>query len=627
MTNTNQKTRSLSDIFETNRQFIIPDYQRGYSWGEEQLDDLWEDLENITDSRTHYTGMFTFCTHKGNGNMLEIVDGQQRMTTLIILIAELLKRIKGGINGRYSVDDYKAQYLYKKPYGSIAYEYKFQYSADDPSDTFFKTEILEHKDFRSSLQPKDTLYTKNLSFAKQYFSSKIENWSQEQLAELFLKVTDKLKFNEYILDDLDEVYVTFETMNNRGKSLTTLELLKNRLIYLSTLFGNMAKGDEIQTKNVEHLRSAINEVWKSIYSELGRSTKKALSDDTFLRDHWIMYFRYDRSASMVFKKDLLSVVFTAKNVWNKNLSITQVLEYVRNLQDSIRIWFNINCPAETTLDSESKEWLTRLNRVGIGSFRPLLMAAYHHMNKSDALDLVKACERFRFLVSAFSARRSNTSDSRFYSLAHEYFMHPDQYTPLDVVKSETDRWTSVKNFIDDAVERYKYQEGFYSWSGLRYFLYEYEKELQKQGDVKVEWETFEHNQSGKISIEHIYPQTPDHEYWNSRFPTQAHKDLLHSLGNLLLLSRSKNSELQNNSFEDKKKTTKNDEGKIIHNGYDNGSYSELDVARKGEWTPETIIERGRKMLNFLLNHWNINHTFTPEEVDLLLNIKEQEQTA
>lgn len=625
MTSSSQKTKSLSEIFQNNRQFIIPDYQRGYSWGEEQLDDLWEDLENITGSRTHYTGMFTFCTNNQNDRMMQIVDGQQRMTTLIILIAELLKRIEEGIQGGESVEEYTARYLYKKPFGSVAYKYNFQYSADDPSDTFFKTEILGHKDFRASLQPKDTLYTKNLRFAKQYFSSKISGWSQGQLADLFLKVTEKLKFNEYVIDELDEVYVTFETMNNRGKSLTTLELLKNRLIYLSTLFGNMANGDDTQIRNVEYLRSAINEVWKSIYSELGRSTKRLLNDDTFLRDHWIMYFRYDRSASMIFKKDLLSDYFTARKVWNNDLSIEDILNYVRSLQDSIRIWFSINCPSESTLSSESKEWLTRLNRIGIGSFRPLLMAAYHHMSEEDALTLVKACERFRFLVSAFSARRSNTSDSRFYSLAHDYFIAPDKHRPIEVVESETTRWTSVKNFIDEAIERYNDQEGFYSWNGLRYFLYEYEKELQKQGEVKVEWDTFEHNQSGKISIEHIYPQTPTDEYWNSRFTTEAHKELRHSIGNLLLLSRAKNSELQNDAFDVKKKTIKDANGNIIHNGYDNGSHSELDVARNNEWTPEAIISRGRELLDFLLRHWNIEHTFTQEEINLLLNIEAEQE--
>ena len=153
-----------------------------------------------------------------------------------------------------------------------------------------------------------------------------------------------------------------------------------------------------------------------------------------------------------------------------------------------------------------------------------------------------------------------------------------------------------------------------------YFLYEYEKHLQNTNEVKVEWETFEQNQAGKVSIEHIYPQTPTDAYWQQRFTTDADKALTHSLGNLLLLSRSKNSEQQNYGFDVKRKTTTDSNGVIIHNGYDNGSYSELAVAREEEWTPDRIIARGKVLLEFLREHWNIKHVFSEEEINKLLNI-------
>ena len=234
MATTKDNLKSLSDIFVNDVQFIVPDYQRGYSWGQEQLDDLWEDLENISGNRSHYTGMFTFCKSESGDRCYSIVDGQQRMTTLIILINELLKKIEGGIPNGDSVEKYKEIYLYKLRYGAISLDYRFRYGVDEPSDAFFKTEILGQVDSSSPLHPKDTLYTKNLKFAKKYFADKIKDMDQAALADVFKKVTERLKFNEYMIDDINDVYVTFETMNNRGKSLSTLELLKNRLIYLST---------------------------------------------------------------------------------------------------------------------------------------------------------------------------------------------------------------------------------------------------------------------------------------------------------------------------------------------------------------------------------------------------------
>lgn len=621
MATTKDNLKSLSDIFVNDVKFIVPDYQRGYSWGIEQLDDLWEDLENISGNRSHYTGMFTFCKSEYGERCYSIVDGQQRMTTLIILINELLQRIEGGIPNGDSVQNYKETYLYKQPYGTISLDYRFRYGVDEPSDAFFKTEILGQVDSSSPLQPKDTLYTKNLRFAKKYFVEKIQDMDQAALADVFKKVTERLKFNEYMIDDINDVYVTFETMNNRGKSLSTLELLKNRLIYLSTLFANVSPDDPVTSINVNALNKNINNAWKTIYENLGKSSQKSLGDDDFLRDHWIMYFRYDRTHSQVFKKDLLSDTFTAKKVLSNKLSIKEINDYVLNLQKSVEIWFNINCPLESNLSTDSKEWLTRLNRVGIGSFCPLLMAAYlHAKNEQDILTLVQACERFRFLVSAVSYRRANTADSHFYTLAHNYFINPSGYDLLNDVISQTKEWTNIPGFINTIVDLYQRWSGFFDWKGLRYFLYEYEKHLQNQGEVKVDWSIFEKNQSGKVSIEHVYPQTPTDPYWTTRFPEETDKALTHSLGNLLLLSVSKNASLQNDDFDKKKTTVRNPDGTIVHNGYDNGSYSELEVSHETEWTPKMIIERGKRLLSFLKSHWDIDYDFSEDDYNKLLNI-------
>lgn len=227
MATTKESLRKLSQIFTDTVKFIVPDYQRGYSWGVDQLDALWEDLENLSESRTHYTGMFTFSKSESVADAFDVVDGQQRMTTLVILINEMLSRIEGGIKGGMSVEEYKKKYLFSKKYGAISLDYRFQYSVDNPSDVFFKTKILSTEDSAALLQPEDTLYTKNLKKAKDYFVNKLSEMTPDAIKALFLKVTEQLLFNEYLIEEIDDVYVTFETMNNRGKQLSTLELLKN----------------------------------------------------------------------------------------------------------------------------------------------------------------------------------------------------------------------------------------------------------------------------------------------------------------------------------------------------------------------------------------------------------------
>lgn len=100
-------------------------------------------------------------------------------------------------------------------------------------------------------------------FAKKYFAKKLKVLNKESKESIFDKVVNRLKFNYYEIDDSLDVYVTFETMNNRGKSLSHLELLKNRLIYLSTL---LHEDDETKGR----LRRDINETWKTIYEYLGK---------------------------------------------------------------------------------------------------------------------------------------------------------------------------------------------------------------------------------------------------------------------------------------------------------------------------------------------------------------------
>ena len=104
------------------------------------------------------------------------------------------------------------------------------------------------------------------------------------------------------------MYIAFETMNNRGKRLSNLELLKNRLIYLTTLF---KKDDEAVKRKI---REDINDTWKEIYGYLGKNKERPLSDDEFLQAHWIIYFGYTRTNQDNYTNFLLKKYFTQKRV-------------------------------------------------------------------------------------------------------------------------------------------------------------------------------------------------------------------------------------------------------------------------------------------------------------------------
>ncbi len=618
------KLLSLSEIFN-NKIFRIPDFQRGYSWEERQLEDFWEDIQNLSPNKIHYIGLLTvepikkdeiinvekwkddlWLLKKGM-SAYYVIDGQQRLTTLIILLHEILRTFKDdeGINfGQKS--EWIDRFLYRS-YNQIYKSFVFGYEKDNPSDEYFKTKILEQDSSAADKYP-ETLYTANLMFAKEYFAKKLKDLSKECKEEIFDKAVNRLKFNYYEIDDSLDVYVTFETMNNRGKDLSHLELLKNRLIYLSTLLH-----EDDETK--ERLRKDINETWKTIYEYLGKNKENPLDDDVFLFNHWVMYFTYDRSQSDVYADFLLKKKFTSKNVLCGNISIEDIKAYIDSLSKCVKQWFYIFNIQYSNFSDKIKGHIHKLERVGWGAFPPMIMAVFTKERNEELIwDFLDACERFNFLVFAVSHRSSNTQNSNLYRKAREYYIgNLDLETLIHDIDFLTDGeengnyygWFDLERFRNHINELFSKndREGFYSWSGLRYFLYEYELYLQDNANTKVTWEDF-NKRKKEETIEHIYPQSATDIYWKKRFgnlkPTEK-RLYLNSLGNLLLLSRSKNSKLQNYDF-DKKKCLQSKDGKDI--GYYNGSYSEIEVSKRAEWTTKEIIGRGLSMLQFMEERWN-----------------------
>ncbi|WP_418501780.1 DUF262 domain-containing protein [Flagellimonas sp.] len=626
------KLQSLTEIFNE-KFFRIPDYQRGYSWETNQLEDFWEDLINLKGDRIHYTGLLTvepikrseieniekwqddLWLFQGELKAYYLVDGQQRLTTSIILIHEILDQFSEdeGINFK-SRSHWVNKFLYQS-YGESYKSYIFGYERDNPSDEFFKTKILGQESSTADKVPERTLYTSNLKTAKDFFQEKLGKLDKHELEEIFKKVTARFKFNFYEIDDKLDIYVTFETMNNRGKALSNLELLKNRLIYLSTLLG-------IDKQTEARLRKDINETWKTIYEYLGKNKDNAMDDDEFLRNHWIMYFKYDRKESDSYAKFLLNKEFTAKNAFNGNVELGHIKKYIDSLSQCVKSWFYLFNPELSNYQDETKEWIQKLNRLGMSAFPPLFMAAMTKCSEHELLSLFKSAEQFIFLVFRISQRSSNTKNSHFYRLANAFYFGKGE-TTLDSVIKDIDwltkgesgegddyiyhGWFDLDRFENYLKDQFDKGQGFYSWNGLRYFLFEYELFLQERanGNEKISWTDF-NGRKKEDTIEHIYPQTPREDCWTSVFNGYEKKErsiLLHTLGNLVLLGQSKNSELQNKCFDFKKKHV-NKAGHEV--GFFNGSYSEIEVSSKERWTAVEIQERGKKMLSFLEERWNID---------------------
>ena len=694
-----EEPKALESLFKE-KIFRIPDYQRGYAWKLDQLDYFWDDLVNLSDNRSHYTGVLTIKEIPTSGikssdleywlvedhsyKMYHIVDGQQRLTTFVIFLQALidvLREIEENTNKQdsdiyitdsLSIDTLISKFLFRTKPSEIFRTYKFGYEKDNPSHDYLRYKILNENGSRD-LQ--DTFYTLNLKNAKTYFYNKIKKLfisdGIEGLRDIYKKLTKRFLFNEYAIKDDFDVFVAFETMNNRGKKLSDLELLKNRLIYLTTLF----TVDKIADDERSQLRDSINQSWKEVYYQLGRNEKHPLNDDDYLKAHWTMYFHYSRKRGKDYINYLLDEKFSPKNVHaqtrdtNSNilespeelhrdiefdnneeydtdydieneetvalnatkLQPGEIKEYVDSLSESAVHWFNSHYPKlATSLSSDVQDSIDRLNRLGMGYFRPLVMSILK--NEKDANEICKILdhiERFVFIAFRLCRANSNYRDSEFYNASRAFDRGNLTLDEIKVKLEDRLSYCFDSDGFFNSSYFYTYLEknfssgskgGYYNWNGLRYFLYEYELNLHSASrQIKVSWEDLLKSSNDTISIEHIFPQTPTND-WKQAFSGVSESfftRLSGSLGNLLLLSMSINSSLQNDKFEHKKGPKMDSKGNKTRNGYSDGSHSEIEVSQFGEWTPTQIRERGFKLLTFIEERWKIKFRDIAEKEKLL----------
>ena len=148
--------KSLSKIFSETL-LRIPDYQRGYAWKQKQLKDFWSDIEQLPEGKNHYTGVLTLQPAedhtKWNGDIwiiaskkytpLYVVDGQQRLTTAILLLQSILDQIDDDQTLNYtSKYEIIKKYIFESKDGGISRSYIFGYDKDNPSDEFLKTRVF-----------------------------------------------------------------------------------------------------------------------------------------------------------------------------------------------------------------------------------------------------------------------------------------------------------------------------------------------------------------------------------------------------------------------------------------------------------------------------------------------------
>ncbi|RKV51848.1 hypothetical protein DD793_07125 [Helicobacter pylori] len=568
--------------------FEIPSYQRGYAWQIRQLKDFWNDLEHVSKlgDKFHYMHSLTLrgLENELEDSAFEIIDGQQRLATSLILLG-LLAKITQNKDPKYSLINLEPVLSYK------------YYGLNEA----FRAIMGEEKDLERF---QTSFYAKNLIDAYTFFKEeKISDTPMETLEKMFDSLTKKMLFSVVELNDNRiDPFSSFETINNRGKDLSTLELLKNRLHFVAHKI--------CDEEDLENLQNEINDTYTRIYYDL-RFFKDDHKDDhlgDFLK-HFVAYYYGTNSK---FKERLLDTAFDAHkkydDLYDEYEKINDLLLY---LSYSSKVWYFLH-----TLDDEELrieitpktrtllEKMRRLNALSDNAFLPLLLSLFtiqlavrsgdeRHYTTKELEGLLEYLERFGFLIYGVAGSK-NTAKNEWIGLAFKAIQAcrfwGDKITIEDLPTLEKSffnrQGNSALELLEESIHSKKNTEKWYQWGkALNYLLYEYE--LYHNPETTL-------NFDGSIeSIEHILPQKPDQGYSAKEKSWAKNPHIVHALGNLLLIPKNANSSLSNKPFNEKRKQ------------YLKGSYSEKEVAKNASFGVAQIKERSEKLLDFLIARYNI----------------------
>ena len=592
-------------------EFVIPRYQRPYSWGKDQIDEFWNDLND--DDSNFFIGSVIFNTQNfRENNLIEVIDGQQRLLTATIFSRALLDLFKE-IDSEHAAVMESQDFYWQNP---TTFTPTYKLFPGDSTFKFFRDYIQigerEHSD--------NTTTTINDSQATIRAKSGVEKLSVEEkriwnnykifkgLITEYLSVYDqpsdkieavgklrtrlrKLGIVEIQVQSDEAAYEIFETTNARGLDLSVTDLLKN---YIFRNIPEEGGTDEAMEK------------WKVIVDNIDKSKEKM---SKFIRYFWLSKYNF------VETKKLFREIKSGTDDWRRLLN---------DLEESSEIYKIISIDNESYLEeyltSSSNNNVSRhsskiiasirhIRKMNISQHKVFLMSVLRNINNIDydPTDVLRILESFCYMFYKICVQRGVKVEKLFskYAVQLEEKSRPD--IPINTRRRNSNR--IFANFINE-LKDLKPEEGLFkeSFKSLKYndggdnFLISYTLQMIDYFLMGSDEELI-HN-IRELSIEHILPQNP--EVWD--LLREDVEEYVHSVGNLTLLSQRINGRARNNQL-----IQQNDDGDEVGklSVYQD---SNLEITRKlvqrinendNNWTQDTIDERTEYFANIAFDDiWN-----------------------
>jgi len=485
--------KDLSSIFADNHIYEIPKYQRPYSWTEDNVGELISDIADAFENNLVEYFIGSIITIETGKKVYDIVDGQQRLTTLTLIFAALRNLI--------SNETAKAE-IQKKilPINALTDEPEQpRLKVRKKEHLFFYEHILlgKHLEKEYILGEIEQKFIVNLKTIENYFEDKEETYLK-QYANYLLQ-------NVYVVfvntDSFESAYRLFNVLNARGLSLSNGDLLKNQLFGIST--------SELEQSKIEQYWNQLEDIIKikNLDSFLGhyRTALKSTKSKKDLYQEYVDYLKDNNITAEDFCKNLVTASKNYNKLKNISFDDNKTVKLVQSL-------FNVSYD----------EWI------------PAVLA---YMNKPiDDMSFYEYIELIEKITYQNWVRRLGRAkrNTVYYNLISKINDGTNKESIVTLINSHTNN----KEFFN------LLSSNVYGMSYAKAILLRIDSARQDESVIKT--------YSGIISIEHILPQTATDKYWSSRFDELQIIENVHKLGNLVLLSGRKNSQAQNYSFDRKK---------------------------------------------------------------------------
>jgi len=501
---------TVRGIFDGSRIFNVPIYQRAYSWDKDNhLPYFFNDLVNQQADRPYFLGTFLFHDYGKTGDfeVIDIIDGQQRLTTMIIFMNVLITNMQKCGSALVSERTYRI-------FIRDGDTYKLQLSNEDSA--FLHQYILGIED---PLENEINTPSKRLLLeAKIYFHKKLKDLTAELLEKLYTTLTEA-EVLLYTVKQISSATQIFELLNDRGKKLTDLESIKSFLMYN---MGLVATNPDQYIKNIQTHFAAIYRLIEQF----------DINDDDVLRYHTIAFEKeFEEKAKKFIKKKISRLI----NAGKKDEAKTVIEHYTKSLLQSFQLFQAIK-------DNTAKEpILDNLFMIGkVSPYYPVMMKVLKE-RQGEFKKLLQALTRFTFKASMSNLRSSGES-----------YFHTDLRNGHDVIHKivlfSEDNWWNINGRVKASLA----YPNYYDWLSknlVKYILFSYENyRREKKGFPLLSRADYESDDSRKkLNIEHITAKKAKGMVFDEDFKL----NYLNNIGNLVIDSTSSNSSKNNSATGDK----------------------------------------------------------------------------